>query len=315
MFLSGKSNAMLGMYLALMVMALSVTQSTHAQDIRDGIGEEFHKVYDAIEAADVKAAERALSSLRRSHGNTADYHFLDGQITMLKLSDASVIRMPFIARGMRRSWERAVEIDPTHDVSLFSLAMYYAAAPSIVGGDNDKALALYRQLKALESGWQYPLHVTLLVNNEAEHDEVEAAFERWFEAYPELISARMNYVFMRNNEDDRSSVYAQLQIIDQLIVEYPEQVTDEQRSQVDYQWGKMAAESGIALEEGKTRLVALLDEDRIPENIREGFLHARLSAIYQQLGEQDNAKRHYARAQHFARDDSDLQELLKRLDP
>ncbi|TRW48902.1 hypothetical protein FM042_07930 [Aliidiomarina halalkaliphila] len=301
------------LFSAFIALAMFIAVPAHAQDIRSGINEAFHEVYDAIEAADVKTAERALKDMRRTHRDTADFHFLEGQISMLKLNDASMVRMPFIARGMRRSWERAVEIDPEHQVSLFSLAMYYAAAPGIVGGDKEKATAIHKQLAELNSSWQYPLHVTLLMGKEAEHDEVEAAFERWFEAYPELIGARMNYVLIRNNEDDRSRVYEQLKIVDTLIEANPDQVTADQRSQVDYQWGKMAAESGIALEEGKKRLLALIEEDRIPMNIREGFVHARLGAIYQQLDDQENAQSHFAKAKRLSSDDSDLKELLERL--
>lgn len=288
--------------------------STAAMDIRDGIAEQFHSVYDAIEAGDARAAERALNELRRSHGNTADYHFLDGQINMLRMNDASMVRIPFIARGMRRSWEKAVEIDPEHEVSVFSLAMFYAAAPGIVGGDKEKADAFYQRLVSLESDWQFPLHVTLLASNEADEQEVDAAFEAWFEAKPELVSARMNYVFLKNNSDERTGVHTQLQILDQLIAEDPTRATDEERAQIDYQWGKMSAESGIALAEGRDRLIALWQEQRLPENISEGFLHARLAAIYQQLEDHENAQRHFAQAKDFAKDNDGLQALLDRIE-
>ncbi|WP_113906849.1 hypothetical protein [Aliidiomarina celeris] len=301
--------------LICLFMLVGLMLPAQAMDIRSGIAEPFHEVYALIEQGKGRAAERALDSLKRAHGNTADYHFIAGQVDMLKMNDASMMRMPFIARSMRKSWEKAVEINPNHEVSVFSLAMFYFAAPGIVGGDKEKAGRLMERLEALESGWQFPLRVTFLMNSESDqYEAIEQAYNAWFEAYPNLVSARMNYVFMRNNSDDRSKVLEQLQIIDRLVQAEPEQVSAEQRAQIDYQWGKMAAETGLALEQGRDRLLTLLAENNVPENIGNGFVHARLSAIYQQLNEQESAQQHYQQAQALAEGNSDLVALLERLE-
>src|SRR5439155_7703170 len=52
---------------------------------------------------------------------------------------ASKIRMPFMARRMRKEWERAVELDPDQIEARFGLVMFHAMAPGIMGGNKDTA--------------------------------------------------------------------------------------------------------------------------------------------------------------------------------
>ena len=47
--------------------------------------------------------------------------------------------MPFMARRMKKEWERAVELDPGQLDARTGLVMFHAMAPGIMGGDKDTA--------------------------------------------------------------------------------------------------------------------------------------------------------------------------------
>src|SRR5690554_4160393 len=113
----------------------------------DSLPPELKQVLMTASEGQLKEAEKQLKSLRSSYGDTADYHYVKGSLTPFKLAGASVVRAPFIARGMRKDWEKAVEIDPNHELANFSLALFYGAAPGIVGGDKDKAAAILTHLQ------------------------------------------------------------------------------------------------------------------------------------------------------------------------
>lgn len=296
----------------------------------DTLPDELRQVMAMASEGRLKEAEDELKSLRSTFGHTADYYFIKGSLAPFKLAEASVVRAPFIARGMRKDWEKAVEIDPNHELASFSLALFYGAAPGLIGGDKDKAAAILAHLQALDSPWQYPLKANLAFAQEASLDVVKAAHFEWIEFAPKEIPPRFNLATYLINHEDYEAGAVQLTQLDELLQtlgvslerDAEEQETARNTSEeiaayqlkVDYQWGKLAAESGTHLATGRERLMALITTEQLPEGIGMGFVHARLAQVFQHLGEPALVAEHRTAAELLASGDTNLTGLIKKLD-
>lgn len=291
----------------------------------NSLPEPLEQVMNTAAAGDVKEAEKQLKSLRSTLGDTADYYYVKGSLAPFKLAEASAIRAPFIARGMRKDWEKAVELDPDHELANFSLAMFYAAAPGLFGGDPEKANAILAHLQQLGSDWQYPLKANLLMAQEADVNEVKNAYLEWVAFAPKDIPPRFTIAAYLNNEGAYEEAAHQLAQLDTLIAhqlnearvaedEALIQDLTEEQHKADYQWGKLAAESGTYLEEGKRRLQAMVAAGESPKNINLGFVHARLAMVFRHLGDDAAVQMHRSAAEQFMSGDRNLDSLIARID-
>jgi tetratricopeptide (TPR) repeat protein len=86
--------------------------------------------------------EEALRQLERAvelEDGNALYHAWLGNAVRDETQRASKLKMPFMARRMRKEWERAVELDPNQVDARFGLVQFYAMAPGVMGGSRDSA--------------------------------------------------------------------------------------------------------------------------------------------------------------------------------
>ncbi|CUS47681.1 MAG: hypothetical protein HLUCCO02_09070 [Idiomarinaceae bacterium HL-53] len=302
---------------SLFVLALSVQAQAQSITMKWDLSPQFQPIMEMVEDGDLDGAVSAMERLDRDSRNTAEYYFMAGQIDVMKVNEASALRAPFIARSMRKNWEKALEIDPSHELANFSLAMFYAAAPGIVGGDKDEAQRLQQRLVELESEWQYPLKVSLIGMKQAETEEAQvqrteelkAAFGGWAEAQPDALTPRLSAASLLINEKDWEAAEDYLTQADAL-AERNEEIETEDRNMISYQWGKFAATSGQSLEVGRDRLLTLVDLEAYPAAINEGFVHFRLAQVFTHMNLTQARELHLEKAQQLAADDEQLKDAL-----
>jgi tetratricopeptide (TPR) repeat protein len=97
------------------------------------------RAYYMIEEWDrgITACEKALSL----DPQNSRYHLWLGRIYGEKASHAGVLSAAGLAKKVRQSFERAVELDPKNWEARSDLAEFYIEAPAMVGGGKDKARA------------------------------------------------------------------------------------------------------------------------------------------------------------------------------
>jgi tetratricopeptide (TPR) repeat protein len=86
--------------------------------------------------------DEALRQFERAvqlEDGNADYHTWLATTIGDAAQRASPIRQPFMARRVKKEFERAVELDPNQLDARFRLVGFYAFAPGIMGGSMDKA--------------------------------------------------------------------------------------------------------------------------------------------------------------------------------
>jgi len=92
--------------------------------------------------AAIDAFNRATKLDQRS-----EYYVWLGHAHTKDISTASFLRQPIIARRIRSSYDKAVELDSTNADAAQARAEYYMNAPGIAGGGMDKARAEAARLK------------------------------------------------------------------------------------------------------------------------------------------------------------------------
>ncbi len=109
------------------------------------LGQVFYAFNDFAKASD--EAQKAVTL----DESKSDYHLLLGNALSGQLDSAGMFKKMSLARQMKAEFERAVAESPKDIPARAALAEFYAQAPGIVGGSNDKALDQARQIGALNA--------------------------------------------------------------------------------------------------------------------------------------------------------------------
>lgn len=100
-----------------------------------------------------------------------------GRALGLQAAHAGMLSGLKLALRVRDSFEAAVALDPSSEAASIDLGEYYTAAPAIVGGGNDKALALATRIQGTLPEVAHRIRAM-----SAEHDKDYATAEREFQA-------------------------------------------------------------------------------------------------------------------------------------
>ncbi|MEO6911153.1 MAG: tetratricopeptide repeat protein, partial [Edaphobacter sp.] len=133
------------------------------------------RVYYAQEMADpaIRECELAASG-DPSNSNTQMWL---GRAYGMKASRANPLAAFSLARKVRSSFERAVQLAPDNVEAMSDLGEYYVAAPAIVGGGLDKAGALADRMQPRFASQAHRLRA-LIANKNKDTAAAEAEFKR-----------------------------------------------------------------------------------------------------------------------------------------
>jgi tetratricopeptide (TPR) repeat protein len=98
-----------------------------------------------------KARDLARRAVKMDPDN-AQLHYMRGEICFSTIDGASMLSKGAIAGAGRKSFERAIELDPTHLSAHIGLARFYIGAPGFAGGSLEKAEDVGRRVQELEGG-------------------------------------------------------------------------------------------------------------------------------------------------------------------
>lgn len=88
-----------------------------------------------------KAAEHTEKAAALDPKN-ADYQFFLFEVYGSQAQNASILRQPGLARKCKKAVDTAIALDPKHVKALMGSMMYLYRAPSLFGGDKQRALAI-----------------------------------------------------------------------------------------------------------------------------------------------------------------------------
>ncbi len=199
---------------------------------------------------------------------------------------APLLRQTTIAKKVRKSFERAVELDPANLFARSALVEYYSRAPGFLGGGIEKARKEAEEIRRRD-----PLRGHGALGRIAEHekrfDEAAREYEtarREFPASPEPLFWRAR---LAERQKDYETAFEQLEAL----------TSTASQMEALYEIGRLAAASGRRLDRGEEALKTYLGRSATgPEEPSLASAHHRLGAVYEKKKDRAQARREYAAA-------------------
>jgi len=232
-----------------------------------------------LAASDSKAASRQLKALAGQFPENADILQQLGAVSIDRAQRASMFSALGHAKDALEYWQQAVQIDPQHQRSLQSLAMYYLAAPGIAGGDKDEVEALAARLLTLDAPAALILQAQVLRARD-HHDEAMQLMNAALVQHSQ--AANLYFVRARWHADDerwQSALEDFLRACQHADDAYL-------RRSVQYQLGRLAVLAEQHIDAGIEALQAV----RAADDVRyQGWTELRLAKLYILQGKLDQA--------------------------
>ncbi len=166
---------------------------------------------EGLQAYTAEDYERALKLFEEAVGiepNESRYHHWVGKAAGRRAERVNPFRAAGLARKVRTSFERAVELAPTSIAALTDLFEYYLEAPAILGGGEDKARAAAERLAKLNPAAGHRAQADLAAKRK-DYAAAEQEFRRVLELEPDKPSHYLDlavFLTRRGRYDEGASL-------------------------------------------------------------------------------------------------------------
>lgn len=257
----------------------------------------------ALRKGDDAGAARYLEQAVRAEPSNAAHHLWLGRAYAAAALHASLFRRASLARKIRSSFERAVELEPGNVDARMDLLRFYVVAPGIVGGSVSKAREQARAIVALDAMCG---HIANGIVEEKEGDDARA--EREYRAALAMSpSDAAPYYALGSMYQRAGRVEDAFEIYEQLLRVQPDE------SDVHYQIGRTASNSGERLEDGIRALSRYLEIPTVEGTPLPASAHYRLGLIFERQGRIEDARRAFETARRLEPERDDVKAALQRI--
>lgn len=252
-------------------------------------------------------AEIYLGKLVAANPDSAEAHYMYGWVSMVQAQRASLLSKLGYAKTGKKHLRKAIELAPQHVKALELLAQFYNYAPSLAGGDEDKAIELAQRVKAIEP----VTGVNLLSAIAANHDDEQAALAIIQQALAEPALIENGELYYR-----KALLLQQLERWKDARVALKNAFDyagdDRERILVQYQVARTAVLSQTFSQQSLDAMkMVISDAEHVPE-IDINWAYYRAAQLYLLNDDQANAAKYHALALQSA--DEDLAERLQDLE-
>lgn len=102
--------------------------------------------YLALIEQDGKKAIKMAECAIEADPEVAEGYTMLGNACGMRIGQVNVFRKMSVAKKMLKAYEKAYELDPNNEDAVIGLYYYYRQAPSMVGGDKEKAKAFIEKM-------------------------------------------------------------------------------------------------------------------------------------------------------------------------
>lgn len=236
-------------------------------------------------------------------GKNSEYFVLLGGAYGTKVQNVSIFKQAFVAPKIKKSFEKAVELDGNNLNARFSLMQYCLFAPGIAGGGADKARvqadAIYK-IKKVEGCSAY----AMIYTKEEKFDKALEQYIKATELEPENMDLRLNLGYFYINQKNYEEAY---NVVKNIFIKDPE------NKSAMYQIGKIGAVSGKYLDEAEKYLKTYMQttpDSKLPSI---AWANYRLGMVYENMKKPENAKECYKLALKEDGEFKEVKEALKKL--
>lgn len=210
----------------------------------------------------------------------ANYYAWLGNAYGVYTQNANKIKQGILAPKVKRSYEKAVSLDPKNLDALWGLIEYYSQAPSFMGGSMEKATITANNILEFNEKEGYRA-LSSVYQRDEKYEDAEKAFVK-------LVELDSNYMTSLGSFYQSRALYDKAFLLfEKLSIGQPENIN------ALYQIGRTSALSGQQPEKGIKAL-----EKYMMMEIQEGFpsyaaARMRMAMIYEKTGDKVKAKSLY----------------------
>ena len=257
----------------------------------------------ALRRGDDATAARLLERAVKAEPGVAEHHRWLGRAYAQAALHASLLRRASLAGRIRSAFERAVELDPRSVDARMDLLRFYVAAPGIAGGSVRRAREQAEAIARLDA---VPGHIARGIVAEKENDDARA--EREYRTALAIDEASAAPLYALGALYQRAGRHAEaFAVYEQLLAAHPAE------SDVLYQIGRTASNSGERLDEGERALRRYLEIPTVEGTPLPASAHYRLGLIHERQGRLADAAREFEAALRLEKERDEVRAALARV--
>ncbi|WP_298514462.1 tetratricopeptide repeat protein [uncultured Kordia sp.] len=208
---------------------------------------------------------------------SANYHYKYGGAKGMKALEVSKFRALGLIGDVKRSFNRAAELDPTHIDVRWAMVELYMQLPGIIGGSYKKSMKYANELENLSKVDGY-----LAKGYIYEYDDEPELAEEYYKKAIEVGGSVTCY-------DKLTSLYEKEKKPLKAIENMENSHKKHQRNAMHYQIGKVAADYNIQLEKGEKCLYTYITNYTAKDGVPVCWAYYRLAQIFTHRGDKQKA--------------------------
>ncbi len=226
-----------------------------------------------------------------------------GKAYIGKVNTASIFWKMRKGRKMKDFFIKAVDLDPENLEAREYLGGYYLNAPSIVGGDKDKAIEQAKEIKKRDylKGSLFFAQIHEVMERD---DEAEAIYMELIESDSTNTHVQYSYGMFHQSRENYTAALWQFE---------NSILADSTNMNAYYQIGRTSVFSGENLNRAIECLVIFLDHPHMKDTPKYESAHWRLGMLYEHKGMIEAARNEYKSALAINPDHKETKNALKNL--
>lgn len=230
-----------------------------------------------------------LRALLKNNPNHADYQYYCGLAYLGKLQRTeNFMEKGVLASRAKDCLEKAVQLDSKHVQAKISLAGYYASAPTMAGGNMNKAFVLADEIMPYDARAALGLQAGLYI--------AKKEYDRAVTTYAEMLKL----VKLAEQADvyvEIGQVYVMASQYVNALESYERALTiDQSNIKAKYQIGRLARISNSNLDKGIVMMKAYISSGPHANYFTQDVAWWRIGNLYEQTGDKQQAEHAYKQA-------------------
>ncbi len=210
---------------------------------------------------------------------SANYQYKYGGVLGMRALEINKFRAATMIGDIKEAFETAAQLDPNHIDARWALVEFYIQIPGIIGGSEQKAKKYADQLKELSPVDGYLAHGYI-----AEYNDRPSDAEYNYKQAVKVGGSVTCYEKLREHYEKNGKPSEALKTVQ----EAQEKHKDDNR--LHYQFGKIAGQYGIGLDQGIACLDKYIANYSSKDGVPKDWAYFRLAQIYKHKGDKSKAQ-------------------------
>ena len=251
---------------------------------------------------DYKESIAELETAIELNDGVSEYHQRLGDACIQMTMQVSLLKKHGYAKKARKSWGKAVELDPDNTDARLSLVQFCLGAPGFMGGGKDKAKEQADEIVCRDSLMGH-LAFAQIYSSDREYEKAESEYLKYLEAVPDDSMSAFLLGLVYHQAGKWEMAY---DLFEDLVSNHPGWLG------VWYQIGRTGALSGLYTERAEEALKHYIEIGPGPTEPTLANAHYRLGNVYEKAGRIAEAKADYETAIELDPDEKEFKKALKR---